>query len=106
MRTVSACACARVQSRLSAAVAAAELLSSVRREIGIGSSHRCLFLCGKYSKEARESQHGVSAHLLAKGLGEAELVSVVMAGLVPAIHVFLARAAKDVDARDKRGHDD
>jgi hypothetical protein len=30
----------------------------------------------------------------------------VMAGLVPAIHVFLAEALKkDVDARDKRGHD-
>ena len=29
----------------------------------------------------------------------------VMAGLVPAIHVFLA-ASKDVDARDKPGHDD
>jgi hypothetical protein len=29
-----------------------------------------------------------------------------MAGLVPAIHVFLAEARKkDVDARDKRGHD-
>jgi len=29
-----------------------------------------------------------------------------MAGLVPAIHVFLAEAGKkDVDARDKRGHD-
>jgi hypothetical protein len=28
-----------------------------------------------------------------------------MAGLVPAIHVFL-RGYKDVDARDKRGHDD
>jgi hypothetical protein len=27
-----------------------------------------------------------------------------MAGLVPAIHVF-GRAKKDVDARDKRGHD-
>jgi len=27
-----------------------------------------------------------------------------MAGLDPAIHV-LARAKKDVDARDKRGHD-
>jgi hypothetical protein len=27
-----------------------------------------------------------------------------MAGLVPAIHV-LAWAGKDVDARDKRGHD-
>jgi hypothetical protein len=31
-----------------------------------------------------------------------------MAGLVPAIHVFLFRRARkqDVDARDKRGHDD
>ena len=28
-----------------------------------------------------------------------------MAGLVPAIHVFLA-GVKDVDARDVRGHDD
>ena len=31
----------------------------------------------------------------------------VMAGLVPAIHVFLLhRRFKDVDARDKPGHDD
>jgi hypothetical protein len=29
-----------------------------------------------------------------------------MAGLVPAIHVFFAVMAKDVDARDKPGHDD
>jgi hypothetical protein len=29
-----------------------------------------------------------------------------MAGLVPAIHVFVATdGRKDVDARDKRGHD-
>jgi hypothetical protein len=28
-----------------------------------------------------------------------------MAGLVPAIHVFLPAAAIDVDARDKPGHD-
>jgi hypothetical protein len=28
-----------------------------------------------------------------------------MAGLVPAIHVF-ACCTKDVDARDKRGHDE
>jgi hypothetical protein len=32
--------------------------------------------------------------------------STVMAGLVPAIHVFLAHAQEDVDARDKRGHDE
>jgi hypothetical protein len=29
-----------------------------------------------------------------------------MAGLVPAIHAFLAVAAKDVDARDKPGLDE
>jgi hypothetical protein len=27
-------------------------------------------------------------------------------GLVPAIHVFLASAAQDVDARHKAGHDE
>jgi hypothetical protein len=30
----------------------------------------------------------------------------VMAGLVPAIHVFLADDTKDVDARHKAGHDE
>jgi hypothetical protein len=29
-----------------------------------------------------------------------------MAGLVPAIHVFLLAEIKDVDARDKPGHDE
>ena len=29
-----------------------------------------------------------------------------MAGLVPAIHVLTANEEEDVDARDKRGHDD
>jgi hypothetical protein len=29
-----------------------------------------------------------------------------MAGLVPAIHVIDVAAFQDVDARDKRGHDD
>jgi hypothetical protein len=33
-----------------------------------------------------------------------KLSLLVMAGLVPAIHVFAA-ARKDVDARDKPGHD-
>jgi hypothetical protein len=28
-----------------------------------------------------------------------------MAGLDPAIHVLLTASVKDVDARDKRGHD-
>jgi hypothetical protein len=31
--------------------------------------------------------------------------SAVMAGLVPAIHVFGPASLEDVDARDKRGHD-
>jgi hypothetical protein len=35
MRTVSACACARVQSKVSAAAAAAEFFSSVLREVGM-----------------------------------------------------------------------
>jgi hypothetical protein len=30
----------------------------------------------------------------------------VMAGLVPAIHVFLLRDCKDADARHKAGHDE
>jgi hypothetical protein len=30
---------------------------------------------------------------------------VVMAGLVPAIHVLVTLIKQDVDARDKRGHD-
>jgi hypothetical protein len=30
----------------------------------------------------------------------------VMAGLVPAIHVFLLSERKDVDARHKAGHDE
>jgi hypothetical protein len=30
----------------------------------------------------------------------------VMAGLVPAIHAFFAELSKNVDVRDKRGHDD
>jgi hypothetical protein len=29
-----------------------------------------------------------------------------MAGLVPAIHVLLSDSLKDVDARDKPGHDE
>jgi hypothetical protein len=29
-----------------------------------------------------------------------------MAGLVPAIHVFLCGASQDVDARNKCGHDE
>ena len=32
--------------------------------------------------------------------------AIVMAGLVPAIHVLAISADKDVDARDKPGHDE
>jgi hypothetical protein len=32
-------------------------------------------------------------------------IYIVMAGLVPAIHDFLAHRKKDVDARHKAGHD-
>jgi hypothetical protein len=38
--------------------------------------------------------------------GNAALSRTVMAGLVPAIDVFLAVVAKNVDARDKPGHDE
>jgi hypothetical protein len=33
-------------------------------------------------------------------------VKVVMPGLVPGIHVFLSNSTKDVDGRDKPGHDE
>jgi len=32
-------------------------------------------------------------------------IPAVVAGLVPAIHVLRTATLKDVDARDKRGHD-
>jgi hypothetical protein len=33
-------------------------------------------------------------------------IEFVMAGLIPAIHVLLLQSKKDVDARDKPGHDE
>jgi hypothetical protein len=39
-------------------------------------------------------------------LGFGMTLCVVMAELVPAIHVFYQTRRKDVDARDMRGHDD
>jgi hypothetical protein len=33
-------------------------------------------------------------------------LSFVMPGLVPGIHVFLTRGDRDVDGRDKPGHDE
>jgi hypothetical protein len=44
--------------------------------------------------------------LFGQTLRQPASIDVVMAGLVPAIHVFLSRATKDVDARDKRGYDE
>jgi hypothetical protein len=37
--------------------------------------------------------------------GPAAPISFVMAGFIPAIHVFLPVPEQDVDARDKPGHD-
>jgi len=37
---------------------------------------------------------------------QAPLFELVMAGLDPAIHVFLSSGTKDVDARLKAGHDE
>jgi hypothetical protein len=39
-------------------------------------------------------------------IGPFETFSVVMAGLDPAIHVFLASGIQDMDARLKAGHDE
>src|SRR5437763_11097645 len=72
MRTVSACACARVQSRLNAAAAAAEVFSSVLREVGTVSSlalYLFVFFVTKYLNNTPESQH---ARCLG-GRGKAEL---------------------------------
>ena len=57
---VSACACARVQSRLNAAAAAAEFFSSVLRDVGIVSSltlNLFVFFVTKYLNNMPESQH-------------------------------------------------
>ena len=47
---------------------------------------------------------GVLSHACAGVQGARHNLSCVMAGLVPAIHVFLF-LFEDVDARVKRGHD-
>ncbi|BBB98054.1 hypothetical protein BE61_34900 [Bradyrhizobium elkanii USDA 61] len=54
----------------------------------------------------RQQQHlaGTGAHGAADGKGEV-LAFTVMPGLVPGIHVFAAAYKKDVDGRDKPGHD-
>src|SRR6476469_1223674 len=64
MRKFSACAWARVQSRLSAAAAAAVLFSSCLREVGILSSLKTRLLIGLViflrimGSGTMESQHG------------------------------------------------
>jgi hypothetical protein len=45
------------------------------------------------------------AACLPRGAAKAKRGYAVMAGLVPAIHVFACRYSQDVDARDERGHD-
>src|SRR5262249_39969909 len=68
MRTVSASACARLQSSDNAAAAAAVPFSRVLRDVGITflphlrppSSRRPLSICAKYLEGPRESQHGGS----------------------------------------------
>jgi hypothetical protein len=39
-------------------------------------------------------------------MANTSLLTLVMAGLVPAIHVFAAEKRKDLDARNMPGHDD
>jgi hypothetical protein len=50
-------------------------------------------------------------HIIQNGMGNLQSLSdrnilFVMAGLVPAIHVFFFVKRKDVDARHKAGHDE
>jgi hypothetical protein len=69
------------------------------------------FLSLSLSSSLRVAQHNTSMSFLPWKTGQSHLTlehrlfPIVVAGLVPAIHVFLSRGAKDVDARDKRGHD-
>jgi hypothetical protein len=50
---------------------------------------------------------GASPPVISADSDDVELPLRVMAGLVSAVHAFLAQSPKeDVDARDKRGHDD
>src|SRR5947207_8637313 len=79
MRTVSACACARVQSRLNAAAAAAEVFSSVLREVGIVSSplnyDRFFQFSVKYLENTERSQPAPAldgAPLVAETVGQAD----------------------------------
>jgi len=44
--------------------------------------------------------------ILCHWLSGSDTLSFVMAGLDPAIHVFVDAGKKDVDARVKRGHDE
>jgi hypothetical protein len=53
--------------------------------------------------EDEQTRADPTANLIFSG---SEISSFVMAGLVPAIHVSCHPGKKDVDARDKPGHDE
>ncbi len=77
-------------------VGSESLLTKIRRS-----------LVGEVFCSARPRESGDPAHkVLDSRLRGNERVSFVMAGLGPAIHVLLLPVSKkDVDTRDKRGHD-
>ncbi|WP_164936346.1 hypothetical protein [Bradyrhizobium nanningense] len=63
--------------------------------------------CGNFSRAMRLGNDGMpggGGAFAYDGLGHSSF-HIVMAGLVPAIHA-LPRGKKNVDARDKPGHDD
>jgi hypothetical protein len=55
--------------------------------------------------QARERAGFVDARWLTTWEAGGGCNTLVMAGLDPAIHAFALTSKKDVDARDKRGHD-
>jgi hypothetical protein len=57
-------------------------------------------------RSQRLAQHRLSGSEPVVGERESKLSFCVMAGLIPAIHVFLPNRCEDVDARLKAGHDD
>src|SRR3979409_1413181 len=104
MRRVSACARARVQSRLSTAAAPAALFSNVLREVGIAflpgqvSSFLRLslfFRLAKYLKDAPESQHAAPICLRNDGWGLNVLAAVDMD--FRAVHVRTGLRAQHVN---------
>src|SRR5262245_22004031 len=64
--------------------------------------------CATSSSSVGTEKSGVPMKIRRRGILAKSYVhhSVVMAGLVPAIHVLAATEKEDVDARHKAGHDD